>query len=161
MNIQKKTAGPSSKPRKAPRVDVSSAGRLVPTATPPMHPGREADDRPAKTTLGSAGPALQSDGLIRDRFHLNPCCLNTSHLSTIYLFTFRVFCDGGVNHAGRQLAARSSEGGGVSLRDTSTLSEEEPGIKLATERLIVNSFRTRLIIVRVGGCVSKMLTDRM
>ena len=122
MNIQKKTAGPSSKPREAPRVDVSSAGRLVPTATPLMHPGREADDRPAKTTPGSAGPALQSDGLIRDRFHLNPCCLNTSHLSTIYLFTFRVFCDGGVNHAGRQLAARSSEGGGVSLRDTSSLS---------------------------------------
>ena len=52
--------------------------------------------------------------------------------------TVHTHSGGGVTHAGRQPAGQELSGGGVSLRDTSTLIQEEPGIELATFRLQVN-----------------------
>ena len=63
-------------------------------------------------------------------------CLTFTHSCT-HSFTHSS-TDSGVDHAGRQPAGQDQPGRGVSLRDTSALSEEEPGIQLANFWLAVN-----------------------
>ena len=61
--------------------------------------------------------------------------------------------DGGVNGAGRQPARQGQSGRGVSLRDTSTLSLQEPGIEPATFRLQVNRLN------RLSYCCLRRLSN--
>jgi hypothetical protein len=69
--------------------------------------------------------------------HLYSVFLTSGHPKrcTILPHIHHSHTDGGVSHAGRQPAGREQLGLGALLKDTSALSEEEPGIEPTTFRL--------------------------
>ena len=72
--------------------------------------------------------------------HLYSAFLTSGHPKrcTILPHIHHSHTDGGVSHAGRQPAGREQLGLGALLKDTSTLSEEEPGIEPTTFTLLAN-----------------------